>query len=86
MKAQSGSSEVDMTDNKILACAQRQAELEAAKAAFFNSGGQITQADGYTFKPHLRADKIDPETVLKRRRKPPTSAERKTLQQLAEAS
>ena len=33
-----------MTDNQILASTQRQAQLEAAKAAFFNSGGQITQA------------------------------------------
>ena len=74
-----------MTDNQILACAQKQAKLEAAKAAFFNSGGQITQADGYTFKPHLRSDKIDPETVLKRRRKSPTPVERQTLRRLAEA-
>ena len=74
-----------MIDNQILASAERQAQLEAAKAAFFNSGGQITQADGYTFKPHLRADNIDPETVLKRRRKSPTPAERQTLRRLAEA-
>ena len=75
-----------MNDNQILASTQRQAQLEAAKAAFFNSGGQITQARGFAFKPVLpaRSDKIDPDTVLKRRRISPTIAERKILRRLAE--
>lgn len=75
-----------MIDNQILASTQRQAQLEAAKAAFFNSGGQITQARGFEFKPVLpaRSDKIDPETILKRRRISPTMAERKILRRLAE--
>ena len=75
-----------MIDNQILASTQRQAQLEAAKAAFFNSGGQITQARGFEFKPVLpaRSDKIDPETILKRRRMSPTMAERKILRRLAE--
>lgn len=75
-----------MIDNQILASIQRQAQLEAAKAAFFNSGGQITQARGFAFKPVLpaRSDKIDPDTVLKRRRISPTMAERKILRRLAE--
>ena len=75
-----------MIDNQILASTQRQAQLEAAKAAFFNSGGQITQARGFEFKPVLpaRSDKIDPESILKRRRISPTMAERKILRRLAE--
>lgn len=75
-----------MIDNQILASTQRQAQLEAAKAAFFNSGGQITQARGFAFKPVFpgRSDKIDPDTVLKRRRTSPTMAERKILRRLAE--
>ena len=75
-----------MIDNQILANTQRQAQLEAAKATFFNSGGQITQACGFAFKPMFpaRSDKIDPDTVLKRRRISPTMAERKILRRLAE--
>ena len=75
-----------MIDNQILASTQRQAQLEAAKAAFFNSGGQITQVSGFAFKPVLptRPDKIDSGTILKRRRISPAMAERKILQRLAE--
>ena len=75
-----------MIDNQILASTQRQAQLEAAKAAFFNSGGQITKARSFAFKPVLptRSDKIDPETILKRRRISPTMSERKILRRLAE--
>ena len=40
-----------MIDNQILVGAQRQAQLEAAKAAFFASGGQAEKLDGPTFKP-----------------------------------
>lgn len=76
-----------MIDNQILASAERQAQLEAAKAAFFNSGGQITRAGGFPLKslPPSRSEKIDPDAVLKRRRKSPTQAERQTLRRLAEA-
>lgn len=76
-----------MNDNQILASTQRQALLEAAKAAFFNSGGQIIQARSFAFKPvfPIRSDKVDPDTILKRRRKSPTFSERKVLRQLAEA-
>jgi hypothetical protein len=40
-----------MTDNQILVGAQRQAGLEAAKAAFFMSGGIVTELEGYSYKP-----------------------------------
>ena len=74
-------------DNIIQLNHERQAQLEAAKAAFFNSGGQITRADGFPLKPlpPARSDKIDPDTLLKRRRKPLTPTERKTLRRIAEA-
>lgn len=45
-----------MTDNQILAGAERQAGLEAAKAAFFASGGSIAVIAGCTFSlPPLRS-------------------------------
>lgn len=74
-------------DNIIQLNHERQAQLEAAKAAFFNSGGQITRAGGCALKPlsPARSVKIDPDTILKRRRKSPTPAERQTLRRLAEA-
>ncbi|MNE29638.1 hypothetical protein D3C80_1231280 [compost metagenome] len=40
-----------MTNNQILVGAQRQAQLEAAKAAFFASGGQAVELAGFTYKP-----------------------------------
>lgn len=40
-----------MTDNQILAGAERQAQLEAAKSAFFASGGTVVVVDGCAFMP-----------------------------------
>ncbi|MNJ34306.1 hypothetical protein D3C77_290130 [compost metagenome] len=40
-----------MSDNQIIVGAQRQAELEAAKAAFFLSGGIVTALESYSYKP-----------------------------------
>ena len=40
-----------MIDNQVLISAHRQAQLEAAKAAFFSSGGQVQQVEGFEFKP-----------------------------------
>lgn len=76
-----------MIDNQILASAERQAQLEAAKAALLSSGGQITRAGGRALNPlpPARSVKIDPDTILKRRRKSPTPVERQTLRRLAEA-
>lgn len=72
-----------MTDHKIIANNQLQAELETAKAAFIDSGGRITQVDGFTLKPlpPTRTDRIDPDTILKRCRKSSTPDERNTLQE-----
>lgn len=40
-----------MIDNQIIAGAERQAQLEAAKAAFFAAGGQVVELQGFNYKP-----------------------------------
>lgn len=40
-----------MIDNYILVGAQHQARLEAAKAAFFNSGGRVIELVPFQYKP-----------------------------------
>lgn len=75
-----------MTNNYILVGTERQAQLEAAKAAFFTSGGQVTELGSYRFAPAPpRADKIDPETVLVRKRRKPSAADRAALRRMAES-
>ncbi|OAI84915.1 hypothetical protein AYO28_03260 [Pseudomonas putida] len=74
-----------MTDNQILAGAERQAQLEAAKAAFFASGRQVIQLGNCPALPlPVRSDKIDPETVLVRKRRRPTATDRTRLRQMAD--
>lgn len=75
-----------MTDNQIIAGAQRQAELEAAKAAFFASGVRATDLGSYCAAPlPARCTRIDPETVLVRKRRRPSPSDRATLRRMAEA-
>jgi S-methylmethionine-dependent homocysteine/selenocysteine methylase len=50
-----------MTDNHILMGIQRQAELEAAKAAFFATGGQVIELVSYQYK--LRPVRSEPERI-----------------------
>lgn len=74
-----------MTNNYILVGAERQAQLEAAKAAFFASGRQMIQlGDCPALPPPVRSDKIDPETVLARKRQHPTAADRARLRKMAD--
>lgn len=74
-----------MTNNYILAGAERQAQLEAAKAAFFASGRQVIQLGNCPALPlPVRSDKIDPETVLVRKRRRPTATDRARLRQMAD--
>ncbi|WP_438279666.1 hypothetical protein [Pseudomonas alabamensis] len=75
-----------MTDNYILMGAARQAEIEAAKSIFFSKGKriQILPAAGDGFPPD-RTDKIDPDTVLKRRRAKPSMSDRKRIRQMADS-
>jgi hypothetical protein len=52
---------------------------------FFGTGGKVAPAAA--FKPEdrpLRSDKVDPDTILKRRRPSPTHAERIALRRIKE--
>lgn len=57
-----------MTDNYILASAERQAEIEAAKVAFFMSGGQVEEVESREVALPFRSERVEPETVLDRKR------------------
>lgn len=74
-----------MLSNDILAGIARQAEIEAAKSVFFSQGKrmQILPAAGDGFPPE-RSEKIDPETILQRKRKKPTLMERAMLRRMAD--
>lgn len=61
-----------MTDNQILAGAERQAELEAAKAAFFASGGSIAVIAGCSFTHPPMRFHPQPSVKLKQPDKPDT--------------
>lgn len=75
-----------MIDNYIRAGAERQAELEAAKAAFFASGGRAIQlGDCPAVRVPARSDRIDPETVLTRKRRKPRTSDRAKIREMAEA-
>lgn len=51
-----------------------------------SSGNPVTTLTGFTPKPMPpRGNKIDPDTVLKRRRPAITAADRRILRELAEA-
>ncbi|MCX4067265.1 hypothetical protein OR626_23925 [Pseudomonas sp. S1Bt30] len=56
-------------------------------AQFLAAGGTIYQGKSPSINPPPphRSTKIDPETILKRRKPPITAAERKVLRKLAEA-
>lgn len=56
-------------------------------AQFLAAGGRIYQGESPAINPPppKRSTKIDPETILKRRKTPITRAERKALRKIAEA-
>lgn len=56
-------------------------------AQFLAAGGTIYQGESPSINPSppKRSAKIDPETILKRRKPPITRAEREALRKLAEA-
>lgn len=74
-----------MTSNDIAAATERQSKLEAAKAAFFASGGQVKVGPGVPDHPMppARSGRIDPETVLARKTRNISPAGRKQLRQMA---
>jgi hypothetical protein len=76
-----------MTSNFIIAANNRQAPLEAAKAAFFASGGQVKVGPSMPERaiPPVRKDWVDPETVLKRKSRIISPAGRKQIRQMTEA-
>lgn len=76
-----------MVDNYIVASSERQAKLEAAKAAFFMRGGQISIGPGIPEHPlpSVRSEKIDPETVLVRKRRSPSPSERAAFRRIADS-
>ncbi|VVP78943.1 hypothetical protein [Pseudomonas fluorescens] len=62
------------------------ADIERKKADFFKAGGKASIAPGYERAiPPVRSDKIDPDTILRRRRPSLTRAERMALQRITEA-
>jgi len=65
----------------------KSAEFAAAMAAYEQAGGRVTQGACFTGKPipPKRRDWVDPETVLKRKPRPMSLAERRRLRQMAEA-
>jgi hypothetical protein len=62
------------------------ARIAAAMHDFLARDGVIKRAESLIAEPKpARSGRIDPETILKRRRKLPTQAERNALRKLAEA-
>lgn len=61
-----------MIDSEILAATKRQSDLEAAKAAFYASGGQPVVLDSFRFAPRpLRKDvSVEKSQRIAPRRKP----------------
>lgn len=66
---------------------ERSARIAAAIAAFEARRGELAIAPGFYGKPRpsARSLPVDPSTVLYRRRKKPTTAERRVFRELAEA-
>lgn len=62
------------------------AHLNQKLEQFFGAGGQAKAAPSAEMKPlPPRTDKVDPDTVLKRRRPSPTRSERIALRRITEA-
>lgn len=62
-----------------------EAHLNQKLEQFFGAGGKAEPAGAFKPEPRpSRSDKIDPDTVLKRRRPSPSHAERIALRRIAE--
>ncbi|CAI8755814.1 DNA mismatch repair protein MutS [Pseudomonas chlororaphis] len=66
---------------------QRAEEISAQVAQFLAAGGQIAQLKSPLRNPlpPPRSTRIDPETVLKRKPRPLTLAERRALRKMADS-
>lgn len=62
-------------------------ELSSQVRRHLTAGGKLTIGESPAINPApaKRSEKIDPETILKRRKPPISRAERKALRKLAEA-
>ncbi|MGE8149805.1 hypothetical protein ACQKP5_00950 [Pseudomonas vancouverensis] len=61
-------------------------EIERKIAEYFGAGGKAEPAAAFKPEPlPTRSNKIDPDTVLKRRRPSPSHAERIALRRITEA-
>ena len=79
-----------MISNHLNLVEQHRPDAEAIServAQYLAAGGRIDQLKNPPRKPppQPRSNKIDPETVLKRRRKPISAADRKALRKMADA-
>ncbi|WP_300727304.1 hypothetical protein [Pseudomonas sp.] len=79
-----------MISNHLNLVEQQRQSAEALSdqvAHYLAAGGQIAQLKSPPRNPlpSPRSNKIDPDTILKRRRKSPTLSERRTLRKMADA-
>ena len=79
-----------MISNHLSLVAQHQQDAHSISertAQFLAAGGAVDQLPSMAGNPipPKRSTKIDPETILKRRKPPITRAEREALRKLAEA-
>lgn len=78
-----------MISNHLNLVEQQRQHADSSKrtAQFLEAGGTIYQSESSAINPPppKRSNKIDPETILKRRKPPITRAEREALRKLAEA-
>ena len=78
---------ISLNLNAVLAKQAESDEISAAVADFWaRPGGNYQELPTVRMKPRPpRSKKIDPETVLKRRPKPISAADRKALRKMADA-
>lgn len=76
-----------MKPHRLAELATQQSEIEAATAAYFAAGGrlQVIESPIESEPTPPRRDWIDPETVLRRKRRGISAAERTQLKSMTEA-
>ena len=75
-----------MNASRTLTLQQEQARIDAAREAFIARGKTVQILESFQFKPApARKEKIDPETILKRRPKALSRSERQALRKMADS-
>lgn len=75
-----------MNASSPLTLQEEQARIDAAREAFIARGKAVQVLESFQFKPTpARKNAIDPETILKRRPKAMTRAERLALRKMADS-